>query len=187
MEFNTGQVAVLGKEKINPEIPEHLYAMEEGYLLGKALGRKKIVVITGGLGGIMEAVSKGVAESGGVCAGIIPVLSEEEKVLRKPNKYSTVKINTGMDQRLRIPLLIRSSDAIIVISGGMGAWLEAAFALANGLPIITLPKTGGTAARLVSENPFKDKVLIAKDGLHAAEIVTNLFKKGNKDENIVEK
>ncbi len=187
MQNNSVQVAVLGKEKINIENPEHRFAMEEAYILGKELGREKIVVLTGGLGGIMESISKGVAESGGVSAGFIPILSAEEEETRKPNKYSTIKIKTGMDQRLRIPLLINSSNAIIVISGGMGAWLEASFALANGIPIITLPKTGGTAARLALETPFKDKVIIAKDALDAAASIIRIFTKEDTDDDIVEK
>lgn len=175
--FDGIQVAVLGKEKIDINNPEHQTAMEEGYKLGKLLGKERIIVLTGGLGGIMESVSKGVADSGGISIGFIPILSEEEIKLRKPNQYSTVKIRTGMDQRLRIPLLINSSDAIVVISGGTGAWLEAGFALANGIPIITLPNTGGTASRLVTEPPFKDKVIVAKNSEYAVKIIAKLFNK----------
>lgn len=156
------QVGIIGREKIDLDDKEQLYAIDEAYNLGKLLAKEKYIVLTGGLGGIMEAVCKGVNKNNGISIGIIPKLSEEEKKIRKINDFQNCKIHTGMDQRLRIPIFINSCDAIIVISGGMGTWLEACFALANEIPIITLPKTGRMANKISLDNTFSEKIFISE-------------------------
>ena len=156
------QVGIIGREKIDLDDEEQLYAINIAYHLGKLLAEEKYTVLTGGLGGIMEAVCKGVYENDGNSIGIIPKLSEEEKKIRRINDFQNCKIHTGMDQRLRIPIFINSCDAIIVISGGMGTWLEACFALANEIPIITLPKTGRMAKKISTDNTFSEKIIISE-------------------------
>jgi uncharacterized protein (TIGR00725 family) len=151
-------IAVIGKEKINYEDEQQVHALEQAYQLGKELAKENIVVISGGLGGIMEAVSKGCYEQNGISVGIIPILDSNERPKRIICEYLTCKINTGMDQRVRIPLLINSCKAVVVISGGTGTWLEAGFALANKTPIIALVNSGGVAERLRHEPPFKENV-----------------------------
>jgi uncharacterized protein (TIGR00725 family) len=83
-----------------------------------------------------------------------------------------------MDQRNRIPLLVRSCQAVIVISGGMGTWLEVALALAENIPVITMPHTGGTAARLPKEPPFKERVLVAANAEEAVRLALEAVKGG---------
>ncbi len=156
------QVGIIGREKIDLDDKEQLFAIDEAYKLGKSLAKEKYIVLTGGLGGIMEAVCKGVYENNGNSIGIIPKLNEEEKKTRKINDFQNCKIHTGMDQRLRIPIFINSCDAIIVISGGMGTWLEACFALANEIPIITLPKTGRMAKKISTDSTFNEKIIISE-------------------------
>jgi len=69
------QVGIIGREKIDIDDKEQLYAIDEAYNLGKLLAREKYTVLTGGLGGIMEAVCRGVYENHGNSIGIIPKLS----------------------------------------------------------------------------------------------------------------
>lgn len=161
------QVLVIGKEKIDPSSPELQLALAEAHRVGQLLAQKGVVVFTGGLGGIMDAVARGVETAGGISVGVVPVLSTEERLARPPSQHVTVRIETGLEQRSRIPILIRSCQAVIVISGGMGTWLEAAFALAENIPIVTLPHTGGVAARLPKEPPFNSKVLVASNAEEA--------------------
>jgi len=171
------QVLVIGKEKISSN-PEHRLALEEAYHVGRLLAQKGVIVFTGGLGGIMDAVARGVKEAGGISVGIIPLLSLEERHARSISPHLTVRIETGMDQRNRIPLLVRSCQAVIVISGGMGTWLEVALALAENIPVITMPHTGGTAARLPKEPPFKERVLVAANAEEAVRLALEAVKGG---------
>jgi len=168
------QVGIIGREKIDLDDKEQLYAIDVAYNLGKLLAIEKYTVLTGGLGGIMEAVCKGVYENDGNSIGIIPKISEQEKKIRKINDFQNCKIHTGMDQRLRIPIFINSCDAIIVISGGMGTWLEACFALANDIPIITLPKTGRMAKKISTENTFIEKIIISESVNDVLTILNNI-------------
>ena len=92
----------------------------DAYQLGKLLGQKSFDVNTGGYGGIMEAVSKGVKEYGGTATGI--TLSY---VKSKPNIYlnKIISCNTLFE---RITKLIELGDAYIVLQGGTGTLLELA-------------------------------------------------------------
>jgi uncharacterized protein (TIGR00725 family) len=153
------QVGIIGREKIDKDDPVQIFALEEAYKLGRILAKEGYVIITGGLGGIMESVSKGASEGGGVSIGIIPYLSEDEQKIRKINTYQTCRVITGMDQRMRIPLLVNSCNALIVISGGMGTWLEACFGLANNIPILTLQNTGRMATKLTKDDNFSNSIV----------------------------
>lgn len=93
---------------------------ETAYKLGLLLARKGFDVNTGGYGGIMEAVSKGVKENGGNTTGITL-----NYVKRKPNVYlhKIITCNTLFE---RISKLIELGDAYIVLGGGTGTLLELA-------------------------------------------------------------
>lgn len=157
------QVLVIGREKVIHADPTHQLALREAYRVGQLLAQRGFIVLTGGLGGVMDAVARGVADAGGVSVGIIPVLTPEERQKRPVSKHLTVCIDSGLEQRLRIPMLVRSCHAVIVISGGTGTWLEAAFALAENKVIITIPHTGDAAAWLTQKPPFEGKVLVASN------------------------
>jgi uncharacterized protein (TIGR00730 family) len=90
------------------------------FKLGSLIGKKGFNVNTGGYGGIMEAVSKGVVENSGSTRGITL-----RYVKRKANKYVTEEIvcDTLFD---RITKLIELGDAYIILPGGTGTLLELA-------------------------------------------------------------
>jgi uncharacterized protein (TIGR00730 family) len=90
------------------------------YKLGCLLGRKGFDINTGGYGGIMEAVSKGVMENSGNARGITL-----RYVKRKANKYVNEEIvcDNLFD---RIAKLIELGDAFIILPGGTGTLLELA-------------------------------------------------------------
>jgi hypothetical protein len=93
---------------------------EVAYQLGKLLAQKGFDVNTGGYAGIMEAVSKGVSESGGKATGV--TLSY---IKSKPNEFldKIIACDTLFD---RITKLIEFGDAYIVLQGGTGTLLELA-------------------------------------------------------------
>ena len=71
----------------------------------------------------MEAVAKGVQESGGQCVGILKGLSTDEM-----NSYIDIPIVTNMGIT-RNALLAYSCDAAVAISGQYGTLSEIAYAL----------------------------------------------------------
>jgi len=91
--------------------------------LGRLIAEEGWVLICGGGSGVMEAVSKGAKEKGGLVVGILPSLTGEEA-----NSYLDVKIPTGLGYARNI-LIVRASDFLIAVDGKYGTLSEISFAL----------------------------------------------------------
>ena len=104
--------------------------MAEG--VGQALAQRGAVVVTGGLGGVMAAASRGAASAGGLTVGILPGLERHEA-----NEWVQVALPTGMGE-LRNGLVVRAVDAVIAVGGAYGTLSEIALALATGVPVVGL-------------------------------------------------
>ncbi len=114
-------------------------AFDLAYRVGEEVARHGAVLITGGLGGVMEAASKGAKERGGLVLGIIP---QNEKDYA--NSYCDVVIPTGMGH-IRDFITAYSADAVIVVGGGVGTAIEVRAAYLKAKPIIAMKGSGGTA------------------------------------------
>ncbi len=106
----------------------NIYSIAED--VGRLIAQKGAVIITGGLGGVMEAASKGAKEAGGTTVGILPGFSKEEA-----NPYVTIPVITGMSHARNI-IIVRSADAVIAVAGEYGTLSEIAIALKLGKPVI---------------------------------------------------
>jgi uncharacterized protein (TIGR00725 family) len=84
------------------------------------------MVVTGGLGGVMEAACRGAREAGGRTIGILPGTERSAA-----NAFVDVAIPTGMGEA-RNALVVRSADALIAIGGAYGTLSEIALALKAG-------------------------------------------------------
>ena len=122
-------VAVIGGGAVTPEVAE--LAVE----VGRELARRGAVVICGGLGGVMEAVARGVREEGGVSLGILP---GPDRVLANPHLTYSLPTNLGHARNI---IIAHAADAVIAIDGGYGTISEAAIALKLGKPVIGLALT----------------------------------------------
>src|SRR5215470_5910549 len=98
--------------------------------VGRRLAERGAVVVCGGLGGVMEAVSRGAASAGGTVLGILPGADRSEA-----NEHVTVVLETGMGE-MRNPLVVRAADAVIAVGGAYGTLSEIAFALRTGVPVV---------------------------------------------------
>ena len=114
-------------------------AREAAYRVGKAIAKEGGTVVCGGLGGVMEAASKGAIEAGGHALGIIPSSDSSEA-----NRYCDCVVSTGMG-RSRNFLVAYSGDAMVVVGGGAGTLTEAAAAYQAGKPVVAVKGTGGVA------------------------------------------
>jgi len=117
------------------------------------VARQRATLITGGLGGVMEAASKGANDQGGLVVGIIP---QNEKSYANP--YCDVVIPTGMGH-IRNFITSYSADVVIVVGGGVGTSIETMAAYLKKTPIIAIKGTGGTADR-IAEKYLDDRHLI---------------------------
>lgn len=143
------QIGVIGASICD----ERLYSI--AYEVGKLIADKKWILINGGLGGVMEASSRGAAENNGIVIGILPGDKHEA------NPYVKIKIATKM-HHARNMIIVYSSDALIAIGGGYGTISEMAIALKeNKLVVAIEPKIKLEGLRF------------AKDAMSAIEIIEN--------------
>jgi len=107
---------------------KNTYSMAED--VGRLAAQREAILITGGLGGVMEAASKGANEAGGTVIGILPGFSKADA-----NPYVTIPITTGLSHA-RNMIVVRSADAVIAVAGEYGTLSEIAIALKLGKPVI---------------------------------------------------
>ena len=117
-------VAVIGPGRASPE---ELQAAEE---VGARLATLGAVVVTGGLGGVMEAASRGARSRRGRTVGILP--GEDRDAA---NGWVEIALATGLGE-LRNGLVVRAVDAVVAIGGGHGTLSEIGLALRIGRPVV---------------------------------------------------
>jgi uncharacterized protein (TIGR00725 family) len=100
--------------------------------LGLQLARRGAVVVTGGLGGAMEAACRGAKSAGGRTIGILPSDDRADA-----NDWVDVAVPTGLGEG-RNALVVRAADAVVAVAGGFGTLSEIALALRLGRPVVGL-------------------------------------------------
>ncbi len=129
------QVSVIGYDaKICTEA-----AYRAAYRVGSSLAKNGATLVTGGLGGVMEAASKGAREHNGLVIGIVP--PDDAGVA---NSYCDVVIPSGIGFARNF-LVVNSADAVIIVGGGAGTLTEAAASYGKGKPLVAVRGTGGVA------------------------------------------
>lgn len=106
--------------------------LEMAQAVGEEIASNGYTLLCGGMGGVMEAASKGAKSRGGTCIGILPGKSKNEC-----NPYIDYSIVTAMGHARNV-IVVGSCDAIIAIGGSFGTLSEIAFALRLEIPIIGL-------------------------------------------------
>ncbi len=104
--------------------------LNTAYEVGREIAKRDIVLVSGGMGGVMEAACRGAKTEGGLTVGIIPGIDKGEA-----NPYVDIPVVTGMGHGRNV-IVVHSSDAIIAIGGSYGTLSEIAFALRLRIPII---------------------------------------------------
>jgi uncharacterized protein (TIGR00725 family) len=100
--------------------------------VGAGLAQAGAVVVTGGLGGVMEAASRGAKSRRGTTLGVLPGTDREDA-----NGWVDIAVPTGMGE-MRNALIVRIADAVVAVGGGTGTLSEIAFALKSGKPVVGL-------------------------------------------------
>ena len=115
--------------------------------LGKKIAAAECVLITGELDGIPGRIVEVHSQHGGLSVGISPASSavEHAALSGTPSCPSTVVIYSGFGFKGRNVIAVRSSDIVIVVSGGIGTLNEFTIAYDEGKIIGLLQGTGGVA------------------------------------------
>jgi uncharacterized protein (TIGR00725 family) len=120
------QIAVIGKG--TPD--EQLAPLAEE--VGRRLAQAGAIVVCGGMGGVMEAASRGAREAAGDVIGIVP--GEEPS---DANPYVTHAVATGIGHARNLAV-VASGDAVIAIGGEWGTLAEIGFARRLGKRVAAL-------------------------------------------------
>lgn len=140
----TTLIGVIGGREVDNEL------IEIAHEVGREIARRGAIMVCGGLGGVMEAVSRGVYEEGGIAVGILPSDRKEDA-----NPYIKIPVVTGLGIGRNV-IIARTADALIAVGGGYGTLSEIAFALQLGKPVVGI-RTWDIKGILLSENA-KDSV-----------------------------
>ena len=100
--------------------------------VGRGLADAGAILISGGLGGVMEAACHGASAAGGTTVGLLPGTDRTSA-----NDYLQIALPTGLGE-LRNGLIIRAADAVIAVGGAYGTLSEIALALRTKVPVIGL-------------------------------------------------
>lgn len=123
----------------------------EGLRMAEAVGREiaasGAILVCGGLGGVMEAASKGAAEAGGDVLGILPGPDKSSA-----NPYVTLPVPTNMGHARNV-IIAHTADALVAIEGEYGTLSEAAISLKLGKPVFVLPGGPDMVGTVSVESP----------------------------------
>lgn len=122
-------IGVFGAGSVTEADEEYQLALA----VGRQLAQRDFIVLTGGLGGVMSAASKGAKEAGGITVGILPGNSRTTPA----NSYVDIAIYTGMGEARNV-INVKSCSAAIAIGGEYGTLSEISLALKGGCPMILL-------------------------------------------------
>lgn len=117
-------ISVIGGRKVEKSL------LKEAEGVGRLLAKRDAILICGGLGGVMEAVSRGMRSEGGLTVGILPQDRRD-----KANAFVDVPIATGLGIGRNV-IIARAADAVIAVGGEYGTLSEIAFALQMGKPVV---------------------------------------------------
>jgi len=145
------QIAVFGASRTPPDHPDYLAAVECGSLLAVA----GFGVATGGYGGLMEAVSRGAAQSGGHVVGVTAPALFPSRI--GANQY-VAEERPARSLADRIHDMLSTSAGAIALQGSIGtmtelmvAWNDAFIATLDGSPTRPVVAVGPVWAEFVSD------------------------------------
>jgi uncharacterized protein (TIGR00725 family) len=159
-------VAVIGDG--DPRGPDAHRMLEWAEEVGQHLARGGAVVVTGGLGGVMRAASRGAVGAGGETIGLLPGADAAEA-----NEYVRTPIATGLGV-VRNLVVVTAADAVVAVGGRHGTLSEIGLALRMGRHVVAL-----SSWRIESEHRLGGpRVHRVRDPREAAELALRLAKEG---------
>lgn len=124
-------IAIIGQSSA-----ERGRAVEHAEECGRLLARRGITVITGGLGGVMAAASRGAKAEGGLVVAVLPGI---DPAAATPDADAVVCTGAGEGRNLAV---VASGGAAIAIGGGWGTLSEIGLAQRLGREVVLLDTWG---------------------------------------------
>ena len=130
-------IAVIGNGRATPECAA---VAEE---LGRLIVEHGWRLVTGGLGGVMEAASRGAKRARGYREGdIVGILPGGDRDAANPHVDIVVPTNMGYARNV---LIVTMADAVVAVGGGAGTLTEMAMAWQLGRIVVGLEVEGWSA------------------------------------------
>ncbi len=120
------RVAVIGGSRPGRD------ALAQAFEVGRLLARRGALLVCGGLGGVMEAASRGARSEDGLTIGILPGSNPAEA-----NPSVDIPVATGLGYT-RNSLVVMNADAVIAVDGEYGTLSEIAYGLIYGKKVVVL-------------------------------------------------
>lgn len=138
--------------------------------LGAEIARRGAITVNGACPGLPNEAAIGANLAGGMVLGISPAFNEDEHIhkYRSPQGQYDIIIYSGMGFMERDIINIRSSDAVVILGGGIGTLNEFTVAYDEGKIIGVLLGTGGISNHI-------PEILVMCD----RELTPNLIFNGN--------
>jgi uncharacterized protein (TIGR00725 family) len=148
-------IGIMGPGKARPK------EVALAYQIGKLVAKTGSVLLSGGMGGVMEASCRGAHEEGGLVLAICPTYDKKDL-----NKFVDIAVTTGM-RGARNYMNILSSDVVIAVGyDSAGTLSEIAFALQLNKPLIVI---GASSKMKTYLKQFKSKYLEFVDSVKEIE------------------
>lgn len=138
------------------EVDDRTAALAEA--VGSAVAKSGANLLTGGLGGVMEAASRGAKTAGGLTVAVIPGSDSQAA-----NPYVDIVIASGMTHGRNV-ILAHTADAVIALPGSYGTLSEIALALVMGKPVVSLGSWRPDETVMLATDP-QNAVTLALDAL----------------------
>ena len=123
---------------------------QEAYEVGFHLAKAGFVVVTGGLGGVMEEACRGAKKARGTTVGILPGTDPNAA-----NPFVDIAISTGMGRHRNG--IVSLASAVVVVGGKSGTHSEVAMAWSAKRLIISLKNVPGCSME-IADKPFDSRL-----------------------------
>jgi uncharacterized protein (TIGR00725 family) len=137
-------IAICGSDGDDSNLTQ--FGLEIAQHIGELIAKRNALVICGGRGGIMEAVSRGTKKGGGKTIGILPSSNADEV-----NQYIDFAIPTGLGHKRNF-IIVTAGQCLIAIGGRWGTLNEISFGFILNKPVVLVKNTGGVVDMLLKSS-----------------------------------
>lgn len=134
MKLEKGFITVIGSSRARSD------ELEEASRVGAILAAEGWGLISGGRGGVMEAVAKAHSAGGGLSIGILP-----DADLRSANAFNTINLPTGIGFSRNLPNVL-AGKGVVVVGGSVGTLTEVGYAIQFRRPVFLLSYISGVSS-----------------------------------------
>lgn len=141
--------------------------------LGRLLVERGFRIVTGGLGGVMEAASRGAHHATNRREGdVIGILPGADRAAANP--YVDIVIPSGMGYARNV-LVVQTASAVVAVGGGAGTLSEIAHAWQSDRLLVALDLEGvsGQFAGISLDERARIPILRADNAAEAVDLVVN--------------